>query len=94
MVAQVARDYEGKIEFITSPGLDGQKAMERAVKEFGWPASMTHAADTDGKLWEHMKVRYRGAWIFLNDDGEIIFQSVTHIPGKDVRAYIEKLLSD
>ncbi len=94
MVAQVARDYEGKIEFLTSPGQDNQKAMERAVKEFGWPASMTHAVDTDGKLWEHMKVRYRGAWIFLNDDGEILFQSVTHISGKDVRANIDKLLSD
>lgn len=94
MVAQVARDYEGKIEFLTSPGQDNEEAMERAVKEFGWPASMTHAVDTDGKLWEHLKVRFRGAWIFLNDDGKIVFQSATHIPGKDVRSNIEKLLTD
>ncbi|MGH9194404.1 MAG: hypothetical protein ACRD1T_01525 [Acidimicrobiia bacterium] len=93
MVAQVARDYEDKIEFITSPGQDSEKAMQKFVKEFGWPASMTHAVDADGKLWEHLRVRYRGAWSFLNGDGKILFQSITHIPEKDVRDNLDKLLS-
>ncbi len=94
MVAQVARDYEGKIEFITSPGQDSQKAMLRAVNDFRWPDSMTHAVDPDGKLWEHLRVRYRGAWIFVNDDGEVLFQSVTHIPEKDVRGQLERLVKN
>ena len=43
--------------------------MEQAVEEFKWPDSMTHAIDGDESLWEHLEVRYRGARIFLNDDG-------------------------
>ena len=93
MVAQVARHYEGKVRFLTSPGLDNEKAMEQAVEDFKWPDSMTHAIDRDGSLWEHLEVRYRGAWIFLNDDGEVSFRSVTHIPEKEVRSHLEELTS-
>jgi hypothetical protein len=89
----VARDYEGKVQFLTSPGLDSDKAMEQAVDEFNWPDSMTHAIDRDGTLWEHLEVRYRGAWIFVNDDGEVSFRSLTHIPEKEVRSRLEELIS-
>jgi hypothetical protein len=74
MVAQVAREYEGKVQFLTSPGLDSEKAMEQAVDESRGPDSMTHSINRDGSLWERLEVRYRGAWIFL-DDGEVSFRS-------------------
>ena len=93
MVAQVARAYEGRVQFITSPGEDSQKAMSRAVKEFGWPDSMIHAVDTNGDLWADFKVRFRGAWIFVNDDGRVLHQSVTHIPEADVRSNLDKLVA-
>ncbi len=51
MVAQLARDYEGRVLFVTSPGQDGQRAMREFVKEFKWPGSMVHAVDTDGALF-------------------------------------------
>jgi hypothetical protein len=92
MVAQVAREYEGRVVFFTSPGQDGQAAMERAVKEFGWPDSMLHAVDDGGKLWRHFDVVYRGAWIFVNQDGTVVEQSLTHIPEEEVRANLDRLV--
>ncbi len=92
MVAQVARDYEGNVLFLTSPGQDGQPAMERAVRDFGWPDSMIHAVDDDGKLWRHFDVVYRGAWIFINQDGTVLEQSLTHIPEDEVRANLDRLV--
>jgi hypothetical protein len=92
MVAQVAREYEGQVVFFTSPGQDGETAMERAVKEFGWPDSMVHAVDDGGKLWRHFDVVYRGAWIFVNEDGTVVEQSLTHIPEEEVRANLDRLV--
>ena len=91
MVAQVAREFEGKVVFLTSPGQDGEGAMEEFVDEFGWPDSMTHAVDKDGELWEHFGVRYRGAWIFLNQDGRVLFRSPSHIPESQVRENLAEL---
>ncbi|HEX2053500.1 MAG TPA: hypothetical protein VHJ78_07240 [Actinomycetota bacterium] len=93
MVAQVARDYEGKVTFLTSPGQDNVRAMEKAVVEFGWPDSMIHAVDEGGRLWRHFDVVYRGAWIFLNDDGKIVQQSLTHISEEDVRQNLDLLVA-
>lgn len=92
MVAQVAREYEGRVLFVTSPGQDGQPAMERAVSDFRWPDSMVHAVDDGGKLWRHFDVVYRGAWIFVNEDGTVLEQSLTHIPGDEVRANLDRLV--
>lgn len=92
MVAQVARDYEGKVLFFTSPGQDGQPAMERAVDDFKWPDSMVHGVDDSGKMWRHFDVVYRGAWIFINQDGTVVEQSLTHIPEEDVRANLDRLV--
>ncbi|HEX2148845.1 MAG TPA: hypothetical protein VHI31_01530 [Actinomycetota bacterium] len=92
MVAQVAREYEGRVLFVTSPGQDGQPAMERAVSDFKWPDSMVHAVDDGGKLWRHFDVVYRGAWIFVNEDGTVLEQSLTHIPGDEVRANLDRLV--
>jgi hypothetical protein len=93
MVARFAREYEGRVTFLTSPGLDNQKAMEQAVRDFKWPASMIHAVDENGQLWRHFDVIYRGAWIFLDDDGNVVERSVTHIPGKQVGENLEKLVA-
>lgn len=93
MVARFAREYEGRVTFLTSPGLDNQKAMEEAVGDFKWPGSMIHAVDEDGDLWRHFDVLYRGAWIFLDDDGTVIHRSVTHLPEKQVEQNLEKLVA-
>ena len=93
MVAQVAREYADKVTFVTSPGQDNEAAMQRAVKEFRWPDSMIHAVDDSGRLWRHFDVVYRGAWIFLNDDGTIVEQSLTHITEKEVRENLDRLVS-
>lgn len=92
MVAQLAQDYEGKVQFLTSPGQDSQDPMREFVKEFRWPSSMVHAVDTNGELWQHFKVRFRGAWIFVDENGTVQFQSPTHLPEKDVRANLDRLL--
>ena len=93
MVAQLAREYEGKVLFLTSPGLDDQPAMEEAVEDFDWPESMVHAVDEDGSLWRHLDVLYRGAWIFVNDDGSVAERSVTHLPERRVREALDKLVA-
>lgn len=93
MVAQLARDYEGKVVFFTSPGQDNQTAMQRAVEEFEWPESMIHAVDEGGRLWRHFDVVYRGAWIFLNDDGTILKQSLTHISEQEVKENLDRLVA-
>ncbi|MGI8427404.1 MAG: TlpA family protein disulfide reductase [Actinomycetota bacterium] len=82
------------MKFLTSPGQDGEKPMEKFVKDFNWPESMTHAVDPDGSLWRHLNVRYRGAWIFVNADGKVLFQSVSHIPEKEVRSRLDALVSN
>lgn len=92
MVAQVAREYADRVVFFTSPGQDNQAAMREAVEEFGWPDSMIHAVDDGGRLWRHFDVVYRGAWIFLNDDGTIIEQTLTHIPEEAVRDNLDRLV--
>ncbi len=94
MVAQVAREYEDKVTFFTSPGQDNPEAMERAVKDFKWPGSMIHAVDDNGRLWRHFDVVYRGAWIFLNDDGTILEQSLTHLPEEKVRENLDQLVEN
>lgn len=93
MVAQVAREYADRVVFFTSPGQDSQAAMREAVREFGWPDTMVHAVDDGGRLWRHFDVAYRGAWIFLNDDGTIIEQTLTHIPEGAVRNNLDRLVN-
>jgi hypothetical protein len=93
MVARFAREYEGRVTFLTSPGFDNQKAMEQAVRDFKWPASMIHAVDENGRLWRHFEVIYRGAWIFVDDDGQVAGRSVTHIPAKEVGENLGKLVA-
>lgn len=93
MVAQLARDYEGQVQFVTSPGQDSEPAMQKFLIEFGWPKSMVHAVDRNGELWQHFGVRYRGAWIFVDQDGEVQFQSVTHISEKEARANLDRLVA-
>jgi len=66
--------------------------MERAVKDFGWPDSMIHAVDEGGRLWRHFDVVYRGAWIFLNDDGTVLEQSLTHITEDEIRKNLDRLV--
>ena len=78
--------------FFTSPGQDNRAAMERAVKDFGWPDSMIHAVDEGGRLWRHFDVVYRGAWIFLNDDGTVLEQSLTHITEDEIRKNLDRLV--
>lgn len=78
--------------FFTSPGQDNERAMVKAVDEFGWPDSMVHAVDDGGRLWRHFDVVYRGAWIFLNDDGQVLEQSLTHISETDVRKNLDRLV--
>jgi hypothetical protein len=91
MIARFARQYEGKVTFMTSPGLDGQEAMAEAVKEFDWPASMIHAVDEDGGLWRHFDVLYRGAWVFVDDDGSVYERSASHLPESRIRKVLEEL---
>ncbi len=66
--------------------------MEKAVEDFRWPDSMIHAVDDGGKLWRHFDVAYRGAWIFVNDDGKVVDQSLTHIPEDEIRANLDRLV--
>ncbi len=66
--------------------------MQRAVKDFRWPATMIHAIDENGRLWRHFDVAYRGAWIFLNDDGTVLEQSLTHITEDEVRRNLDRLI--
>lgn len=66
--------------------------MQKAVKDFRWPDSMVHAVDERGELWRHFEVAYRGAWIFVNDDGRVIEQSLTHIPESEIRANLDLLV--
>jgi hypothetical protein len=93
MIARFAREYEGRVTFMTSPGLDDQSAMADAVNDFGWPSSMIHAVDEDGRLWRHFDVLYRGAWVFIDDDGRVHERSPSHLKESRIREILEELTS-
>ncbi|MGQ0678042.1 MAG: TlpA family protein disulfide reductase [Actinomycetota bacterium] len=93
MVAQFAREFEGQIQFVTSPGQDSAGAMEQAVEDFGWPSTMIHAVDESGVLWRHFGVTFRGAWVFIGSDGTVVAQSPSHLPEAQVRSNLEKLVA-
>lgn len=93
MVGQLAREFEGRVQFVTSPGLADSDEHAEAVKDFGWPDYMVHAVDTKGDLWRHLDVIYRGAWLFIDDDGTVSSRSVTHIPKAKVKESLEKLVA-
>ncbi len=93
MVGQFAREYEGKVQFLTFPGQDSEKPMQEFVKEFRWPESMLHGVDQKGELWQQFEVRFRGTWILLNDDGQVLHRTVGHVSEKQVRSNLERLVS-
>ena len=67
-VAQVAREYEGRVQLIGVPGRDSVDAMRRFVERHGLER-VPHAVDPDGKLWSQLGVRYQPTWIFVGADG-------------------------
>jgi hypothetical protein len=63
-VAQVARQYDGTVQLIGVPGRDTVAKMRAFVKKYDLGFA-PHAADTDGKLWAQLGVRYQPTWIFV-----------------------------
>lgn len=86
----MAREYGDRIVFLTSPGLDNPANMKTAVQDFGWPPAIINAVDENGNLWQHFGVRYRGSWVFINQDGKVD-QTVGHISDKELRSKLDRL---
>lgn len=91
-VGQFARRYEGRVVFLTSPGLASTGEMSEAVEDFGWPNHMVHAVDPDGSLWSHFGIRFRGSWVFISDDGQVTRTS-PHPPASEVEKELEELVA-
>ena len=90
-VAQVARQYEGRVQVIGVPGRDSVASMRRFVERHGL-GSMPHAVDPDGKLWAQLGVRYQPAWIFVDGaDGEVTLE-FGDFEGDELRARFDALL--
>lgn len=79
---------------MTSPGLDTEEKMVKAVDEFGWPDTMVHAVDRSGDLWSHFGTRFRGTWIMVNQDGRELSRSQGHIPKDELMKRLEQLISE
>lgn len=77
--------------FLTSPGLASTDEMSEAVKDFEWPDHMVHAIDADGSLWRHFGVRFRGTWVFIDDDGTVTRTS-PHPPEAEVERALQALV--
>ncbi len=78
---------------MTSPGLDNEENMSKAVDEFGWPDIMVHAVDRNGSLWSHFGTRFRGTWVMVNHDGRELSRSQGHIPEGELIKRLEQLTS-
>lgn len=79
---------------MTSPGLDNEENMSKAVDEFGWPDTMVHAVDRSGSLWSHFGTRFRGTWIMVNQDGRELSRSAGHISKDDLIKRLDQLTSE
>ena len=68
MVAQVARRYEGEVQFVGFGSRDSVGALEGFVDEYGLD-SFPHAEDESGGLRSRLGVVGQPTWIFVNADG-------------------------
>lgn len=87
----MARQYEGKIRVLTSPGLDSTDNMSEAVRDFKWPSSIVSMPDRDGKLWSHFGARFRGTWVLINSKGEVVQRTSPH--PRDLQKHLDMLVS-
>ncbi len=69
-VAQVARQYEGRVHVVGMPGRDDTGAMRAFVERHGL-GRVPMAVDPDGQLWSRLGVRGQPAWIFVDDGGQV-----------------------
>lgn len=87
----MARQYEGRLQVLTSPGLDDVANMSRAVENFNWPPSIINMPDENEKLWAHFGVRFRGTWVLINRRGEVVQRTSPHPP--DLLKHLDRLVS-
>jgi hypothetical protein len=88
----VARQYAGKIQLIGVPGRDSIAAMNGFVKRHGL-GFVPHAADTDGRLWAKLGVRYQPTWIFINGTDGKATTEFGDFEGDALRSRFDALLS-
>ncbi len=68
MVAQVARRYEGKVQFVGLGSSDGVERLEEFVEKYDL-SSFPHASDASGALRGRLGVVGQPTWIFIAADG-------------------------
>lgn len=83
------RDYADRITFIGLPGEDGPANMAEFVQKYGLQ-KMVHAVDTDTKLRRQFGARFRGTWIYINQDGTVT-RTIGHIPKSELRENLDRL---
>lgn len=91
-VAQVARQYDGKVQLIGVPGRDSVAAMQKFVEKHDL-GFFPHAADTDGKLWTQLGVRYQPTWIFVEGTTGEATLEFGDFEGKALRDRFDALLA-
>lgn len=69
MVAQVARQYEDKVQFIGFGSRDSAANLEKFVEQYGLD-SFPHAADESGELRGRLGVVGQPTWIFVDAAGK------------------------
>ena len=85
------RDYGDKIIFIGLPGEDSTANMSEFVKKFSLQ-TMIHAVDIDTSLRRQFGTRFRGTWIYINQDGTVT-RTIGHVPPSEFRKNMERLIA-
>ncbi len=64
-----ATNYQGKVQFIGMPGVEGLADMKVFIDKYGLP--FPNAADQDGSLWDRFGVPGQPAWVFVDRNGKV-----------------------
>ena len=67
-VAQLARQYQGRLAVVGIAGRDDQGPMVDYVNKYALP--FPNGADLDLTVWKKFRVRGQPAWVFITPDGK------------------------
>jgi hypothetical protein len=74
-VAQLARDYEGRVTFVGVGAFDSIDRLQAFVDEHDLH-HFPHAVSEDGALFVRVDLSYHPAWGLLDADGEVVLRGV------------------
>lgn len=89
-VAEVSRDYSGRVGVVGVAGLSsGQAPMTKFVKDTGI-SGFSNLADDDGAVWQRFGVVAQEYYVLIDKDGKVVHKGA--LSESDLRARLDKLV--